>query len=124
MIGTVGTRRAPVARSRVATAHTTPEARELQALLARMRDARRGTVAMEVSSHALDQHRVDGVQFAAVCFTNLRHEHLDYHGTIEAYFEATRSPAYARLARTSIIGFRAVSSNPVAASSHCVSPVI
>ena len=46
------------------------------------------TVAMEVSSHALEQHRVDGTQFAAVCFTNLSHEHLDYHGTLDAYFEA------------------------------------
>ena len=43
---------------------------------------------MEVSSHALDQHRVDGTQFAAACFTNLTHDHLDYHGTIDAYFEA------------------------------------
>ena len=46
---------------------------------------------MEVSSHALDQHRVDGMQFAAVCFTNLTHEHLDYHGTLDAYFEAKAS---------------------------------
>ena len=74
-----------------AGAHTTPEASDLQALLARMRDARRGTVAMEVSSHALHQHRVDGVQFAAVCFTNLSHEHLDYHGTLDEYFEAKAS---------------------------------
>ena len=57
-------------------------------MLARMRDAGVGTVAMEVSSHALDQHRVDGTHFAATCFTNLTHDHLDYHGTIEAYFES------------------------------------
>ena len=49
------------------------------------------TVAMEVSSHALDQHRVDGTRFAAVTFTNLTHEHLDYHPTVEAYFEAKAS---------------------------------
>jgi UDP-N-acetylmuramoyl-L-alanyl-D-glutamate--2,6-diaminopimelate ligase len=48
-------------------------------------------VAMEVSSHALHQHRVDGVQFAAVCFTNLSREHLDYHGTLDEYFEAKAS---------------------------------
>ena len=53
-----------------------------------MRDAGVGTVAMEVSSHALEQHRVDGTHFAAVCFTNLSHDHLDYHGTMDAYFEA------------------------------------
>jgi UDP-N-acetylmuramoyl-L-alanyl-D-glutamate--2,6-diaminopimelate ligase len=43
---------------------------------------------MEVSSHALDQHRVDGTKFAAVCFTNLTHDHLDYHGSLGAYFDA------------------------------------
>ena len=53
-----------------------------------MRDAGVATVAMEVSSHALDQRRVDGTRFAAVCFTNLSHEHLDYHGTLDAYFAA------------------------------------
>ncbi len=72
----------------IAGGHTTPEASDLQALLARMRDAGADTVAMEVSSHALDQHRVDGTQFAAVCFTNLSREHLDYHGTLDAYFES------------------------------------
>lgn len=88
VIGTVGAR---VAGVEFATAHTTPEASDLQALLARMRDADASVVAMEVSSHALHQHRVDGVQFAAVCFTNLSHEHLDYHGTLDAYFEAKAS---------------------------------
>ena len=53
-----------------------------------MRDAGVATVAMEVSSHALAQHRVDGTRFAAVCFTNLSHDHLDYHGDVDAYFEA------------------------------------
>jgi UDP-N-acetylmuramoyl-L-alanyl-D-glutamate--2,6-diaminopimelate ligase len=67
---------------------TTPEAPELQALLARMRDAAVRTVAMEVSSHALAYHRVDGIRFAAVCFTNLSQDHLDEHGTMDAYFEA------------------------------------
>jgi UDP-N-acetylmuramoyl-L-alanyl-D-glutamate--2,6-diaminopimelate ligase len=87
-VGVIGTVGARVAGEPVTTAHTTPEASDLQALLARMRDAGVATVAMEVSSHALDQHRVDGVQFAAVCFTNLSHEHLDYHGTLDAYFDA------------------------------------
>ncbi len=87
-VGVIGTVGARIAGETVATAHTTPEASDLQALLARMRDAAVATVAMEVSSHALEQHRVDGVQFAAVCFTNLSHEHLDYHGTLDAYFEA------------------------------------
>jgi UDP-N-acetylmuramoyl-L-alanyl-D-glutamate--2,6-diaminopimelate ligase len=85
VIGTVG---AQVAGETVPATHTTPEADDLQDLLARMRDAGAATVAMEVSSHALDQHRVDGVHFAAVCFTNLTHEHLDYHGSLDAYFDA------------------------------------
>jgi UDP-N-acetylmuramoyl-L-alanyl-D-glutamate--2,6-diaminopimelate ligase len=89
VIGTVGARSAGVALDvRGAGAHTTPEADDLHAMLARMRADGVGTVAMEVSSHALVQHRVDGVRFAAVCFTNLTHEHLDYHGSMEAYFAA------------------------------------
>ncbi len=90
VIGTVGARLGDesVRISGGASEHTTPEADDLQALLAHMRDAGAGVVAMEVSSHAIDQHRIDGTRFAAVCFTNLTHEHLDYHGTIDAYFDA------------------------------------
>jgi UDP-N-acetylmuramoyl-L-alanyl-D-glutamate--2,6-diaminopimelate ligase len=87
-VGVLGTLGARVADESIPTAHTTPEASDLQSLLAYMRDQGVGTVAMEVSSHALDQRRVDGVGFAAVCFTNLTHDHLDYHGTLDAYFEA------------------------------------
>ena len=64
----------------------TPEAPELQARLARFRDAGAEAVAMEVSSHALAQHRVDGIDFAAAVFTNLTRDHLDYHGTMDDYF--------------------------------------
>lgn len=70
------------------TTVTTPEAPDLQALLARMRDSGADVVAMEVSSHALELHRVDGVQFHAAGFTNINREHLDFHGTMEAYFDA------------------------------------
>jgi UDP-N-acetylmuramoyl-L-alanyl-D-glutamate--2,6-diaminopimelate ligase len=87
-VGVIGTVGARIAGETIESAHTTPEATELQALLARMRDAGVTTVAMEVSSHALAQHRVDGTWFSAACFTNLSHEHLDYHGTLDAYFEA------------------------------------
>jgi UDP-N-acetylmuramoyl-L-alanyl-D-glutamate--2,6-diaminopimelate ligase len=69
-------------------ARTTPEAPELQARLAGMRDRGVDVVAMEVSSHALSMHRVDGTRFAAVVFTNLSRDHLDFHGTMESYFEA------------------------------------
>jgi UDP-N-acetylmuramoyl-L-alanyl-D-glutamate--2,6-diaminopimelate ligase len=85
LIGTLGAR---IAGADVAVARTTPEADELQTLLARMRDAGVATVAMEVSSHALAQHRVDGISFAAACFTNLSQDHLDYHSTMEEYFVA------------------------------------
>ena len=74
-------------------ARTTPEATEIQRVLAGVRDRQRSdgarhAVAMEVSSHALAQSRVEGIHFDVGVFTNLSHDHLDYHGTMEAYFEA------------------------------------
>jgi UDP-N-acetylmuramoyl-L-alanyl-D-glutamate--2,6-diaminopimelate ligase len=67
---------------------TTPEAPDLHALMAKWRDDGGRAIAMEVSSHALHQHRTDAVDFAAGIFTNLTPEHLDYHQTMEKYFEA------------------------------------
>jgi UDP-N-acetylmuramoyl-L-alanyl-D-glutamate--2,6-diaminopimelate ligase len=72
----------------VPATHTTPESLEIQGLLAQMRDNGCRACAMEVSSHALDQDRVHGLPFAAAIFTNLTQDHLDYHGTMEKYFEA------------------------------------
>lgn len=69
-------------------ARTTPESPDLQAKLAEFRRRSVRAVAMEVSSHALDQHRVDATFFRAGVFTNLSHDHLDYHGTMERYFAA------------------------------------
>ncbi len=73
-------------------ARTTPESTELQRILAEARDAHPGgavpAVAMEVSSHALVQGRVDGFRFDVAVFTNLSHDHLDFHGSMAAYFEA------------------------------------
>ena len=87
MIGTVeydlGERVVPASR-------TTPESLELQAYLAAMRDAGCGMVVMEVSSHALQQHRVRGLDFSVGGFTNLTQDHLDYHGDMEQYFAAKR----------------------------------
>ncbi len=68
--------------------HTTPESVEIQSLLAEMKEADCRGVAMEVSSHALSQHRVDSVAFDAGIFTNLTQDHLDYHHSMEAYFES------------------------------------
>ena len=64
---------------------TTPDVISVHALLAQFRAAGATHVAMEVSSHALDQHRVDAVAFDVAVFTNLTRDHLDYHGTMEAY---------------------------------------
>lgn len=85
VIGTVGVRVGDVQEK---SAHTTPESPDLQELFARMRDARCDVVSMEVSSHALDLERTWGTQFAVTAFSNLTQDHLDYHHTFEAYFEA------------------------------------
>lgn len=70
------------------TANTTPDVLELHRSLAELRRAGAAAVAMEVSSHGLDQERVNGVAFACALFTNLTHDHLDYHGTMAAYAAA------------------------------------
>lgn len=67
------------------TSHTTPDAVSLQRLLADFRDQGANGVAMEVSSHGLDQGRVDGVAFDVAVFTNLSRDHLDYHGDMQRY---------------------------------------
>jgi UDP-N-acetylmuramoyl-L-alanyl-D-glutamate--2,6-diaminopimelate ligase len=87
LIGTVETR---IAGERVASARTTPESADLQALFARMRDAGVSGVAMEVSSHAIDLHRVDATRFAVAAFTNLSQDHLDYHHTLAEYWSVKR----------------------------------
>ncbi|MEF3046235.1 UDP-N-acetylmuramoyl-L-alanyl-D-glutamate--2,6-diaminopimelate ligase [Pseudotabrizicola sp. L79] len=83
-IGTTGVEGAWTAPS----AHTTPDAITLQAVLAQAAAAGVTHAAMEASSHGLDQRRLDGVQLVAAGFTNLTQDHLDYHGTMQAYFDA------------------------------------
>ncbi len=85
LIGTVGVR---IAGEDVPSALTTPEAPALQALLAVMAERGVDTAVMEVSSHALELGRVDGIRFAAGGFTNLSRDHLDFHPTMQAYFDA------------------------------------
>jgi len=70
---------------------TTPESPVVQRILDEARRQGRRAAAMEVSSHALTQRRVDGICFDAAVFTNLSHDHLDHHGTMEAYFAAKAS---------------------------------
>ena len=83
VIGTIETR---IGDRRLASSRTTPESRDLQGLLARMVESGVGAVSMEVSSHAIDLHRVDAISFAVAAFTNLSQDHLDYHATLEEYF--------------------------------------
>lgn len=70
--------------------YTTPDPYQLHAMLSRMVEAGCEYVVMEASSHALDQHRLDGCEFDVGVFTNLTQDHLDYHGTMEAYYLAKR----------------------------------
>jgi len=70
----------------IKASRTTPDACELQTLLASMRAAGCDSVTMEVSSHAIDQQRVGGIRFASAAFTNLSRDHLDYHHDLETYF--------------------------------------
>ena len=85
VIGTVGTR---VGDDMVPTARTTPEAPDVHALLAVMRERGVTAVTMEVSSHALRLGRVDGVRFAVAGFTNLSPDHLDFHTDMDDYLDA------------------------------------
>jgi UDP-N-acetylmuramoyl-L-alanyl-D-glutamate--2,6-diaminopimelate ligase len=85
LVGTVATR---IADAAIPSVRTTPEAPELQALFATMLERGVDAAAMEVSSHALALHRVDGCRFAGAAFTNLSQDHLDFHTSLDEYFEA------------------------------------
>jgi UDP-N-acetylmuramoyl-L-alanyl-D-glutamate--2,6-diaminopimelate ligase len=108
--GLIGTIEYRVGSAVEAASQTTPEALELQALLARMVRAGVGGAAMEVSSHALALSRVDGIEFDVAVFTNLTQDHLDFHRSLEAYRDAkarlfallagSRKPARAAVVNT------------------------
>jgi UDP-N-acetylmuramoyl-L-alanyl-D-glutamate--2,6-diaminopimelate ligase len=83
IIGTIGIR---IGDAEVRASRTTPEAPQLHALLGAMKEAGVDAVAVEVSSHALQEGRVDAIRFQVAGFTNLSQDHLDYHGTMDAYF--------------------------------------
>ncbi len=100
VVGTIETRIHGNAQPGV---RTTPEATDLQRLLATMVVRGVDAVAVEVSSHGLDQHRVDGIAFDVAVFTNLSQDHLDYHGTLEDYYAAKARLFLDGLAGTGVI---------------------
>lgn len=89
-VGLIGTIHNEIADMRIPARYTTPDPLQLHAMFARMVDAGCEYVVMEVSSHALDQHRVAGCRFLTAAFTNLTQDHLDYHHTMEEYYEAKK----------------------------------
>lgn len=128
LIGTVETR---IGTDSLKSSRTTPESAELQALVATMRERHVRNLAMEVSSHAISLERVRGSHFAAVAFTNLTQDHLDFHASMEDYFQTKAAlfafeyadlgiiniddPYGARLAESAQIPIRTLSrSNPKA----------
>ncbi|MGO1450788.1 MAG: UDP-N-acetylmuramoyl-L-alanyl-D-glutamate--2,6-diaminopimelate ligase [Brevibacterium yomogidense] len=131
LIGTVATTIAGRVESSV---RTTPEAPDLHRLFARMRDAGVDVCSMEVSSHALAQHRADGAVFTVSGFTNLSQDHLDFHPTMEDYFAAKAAlftPEHSRrgvivvedewgsrMARSATIPVATIASDPGLAPDH------
>ncbi|HEV8340688.1 MAG TPA: UDP-N-acetylmuramoyl-L-alanyl-D-glutamate--2,6-diaminopimelate ligase [bacterium] len=138
LIGTMGARGPSGV---IDTARTTPESLDLQRLLARLRDEGVTHVSMEVASHALALRRVEATRFGAAVFTNLTRDHLDFHGTFEAYLAAKRrlfemvepdgvsvlnaddpaSEEMARASRAPVVRY-AMSAAPVSASGAAVAP--
>ena len=101
--GLIGTVETHIAGAVVASARTTPEATDLQALFASMREQGVATVAMEVSSHALALDRVAGTMFEVAAFTNLSQDHLDFHRDMEHYFAAKQRLFTAALSRRAVV---------------------
>ncbi len=88
--GLLGTVEARIGGERRGVQRTTPEAIDLQRLFREMLDVGDRSCALEASSHASELHRLDRVRFAALVFTNLSQDHLDFHGDMETYFQAKR----------------------------------
>ncbi|MBX7244603.1 MAG: UDP-N-acetylmuramoyl-L-alanyl-D-glutamate--2,6-diaminopimelate ligase [Candidatus Sumerlaeaceae bacterium] len=89
--GVIGTIEYRYAGRKLKAGNTTPSAMQLAQLFAEMRDAGVNAVAMEASSHAIDQARISGIEFDVCVFTNLTQDHLDYHKTMEDYAAAKRN---------------------------------
>lgn len=102
-VGIIGTLGARIKGSPVSIARTTPEAPDLQRILADMRDSGVRSVVMEVSSHAIKLHRSDAIVFSVAGFTNLSQDHLDFHGDMEAYFDVKRKLFEQGIAEAAVI---------------------
>jgi UDP-N-acetylmuramoyl-L-alanyl-D-glutamate--2,6-diaminopimelate ligase len=89
--GLVSTVQNQVGEEIIPSTHTTPDAVSLNALLKLMADAGCSHVFMECSSHAIHQHRITGLQFAGALFSNITHDHLDYHKTFDEYIRVKKS---------------------------------
>lgn len=100
--GLLGTVRYEIGDRVLPAARTTPEAPDIHAMLSQIRRTGCDSVIMEVSSHALAQHRVHGILYDAAVFTNLTQDHLDYHGTLEEYF-SVKSRLFNQVRRFAVI---------------------
>ena len=113
----------------IEASHTTPESTELQAAFRKLADAGAGSFVMEVSSHSLEQKRVDGCHFDVGIFSNLTRDHLDYHGTMDSYRQAKQrlfsellQSDSAKPRRRAVINMDDPSGQAIASSAAC--PVI
>ncbi|MBR3961476.1 MAG: UDP-N-acetylmuramoyl-L-alanyl-D-glutamate--2,6-diaminopimelate ligase [Clostridia bacterium] len=102
-VGLIGTIHNMIGNTEIPSSNTTPGAYELNSLLSLMKEAGCEYVTMEVSSHALDQKRVHGIEFETAVFTNLTQDHLDYHITMENYFSAKEK--LFSMCKTAIVNF-------------------
>lgn len=89
--GLISTIQNKIGKDTIESTHTTPDAIQLQQLMSQMYEVGCTHVFMEVSSHAIHQHRIQGIHFAVACFTNITHDHLDYHKTFEEYIKAKKA---------------------------------
>ena len=89
--GLISTVQNQIGNTIIPSTHTTPDAIQLNALMHQMVEAGCTHVFMECSSHAIHQHRITGLQFVGGAFTNITHDHLDYHQTFEAYLEVKKA---------------------------------
>lgn len=124
LTGLIGTVESRIGDERLKSERTTPEATELQALFAVMRERGVTSVAMEVSSHALVLGRVDGCVFDVAVFQNLSPEHLDFHPDMEDYFQAKRQLFTKARSRAAVVnfddeyGFRLISESEVPVTTY------